>query len=167
MDKTTRKKEFLELVRKHQGILIKVSRLYTDTAADREDLLQEILFQLWRSFDSFRSDALFSTWMYRVALNTAITCLRSSSRDKLLEKDLPVEISGEVYAEGNDPREMLYEAIGKLSQAEKSIIILYLDDYKYEEIADILGISVSNTGVKINRIKKKLEKILTNMGYGL
>jgi len=165
--KEIQQKEFLQLITRHQGIVRKVSRLYCDNPEDRKDLFQEILLQLWKSFDSFRKDSSFATWMYRVSLNTAITYLRGNSREKALVRDMPGGEALENFSEEDERKEMLFDAIGQLSLADKSIIILYLDNYKYEEIADILGISVSNTGVKINRIKKKLEKLLTNMGYGL
>lgn len=104
--------------------------------------------------------------MYRVALNTAISQFRSSQKEILsFNDDLPVDIKEETSEKKEDTK-ILYEAIGKLNKAEKSLIILYLDNLKYNEIAEIAGISVSNVGVKINRIKTKLQRILKELGYG-
>ncbi len=163
------KEEFISQVEKHQGIIYKVSRMYCDKDECRQDLFQDILVQLWQSYPSFNNKSKFSTWLYRVALNTAIAQFR---KDKKNNEDsmpeIPVNlVEEETYKEKEDRRELVQKAISKLNKAEKAIIILYMDDYSYEEISDIAGITMSNVGVKINRIKTKLQKILTELEYGL
>lgn len=160
------KKEFIRLIEENQGIIFKVSRMYCKQNFCREDLFQEILLQLWKSFPNYDNKRKFSTWMYRVALNTAISQLRSSQKDILNFKEvLPEDIKDET-SDKKENSKILHDAIGKLNKAEKSLIILYLDNLQYNEIAEITGISVSNVGVKINRIKSKLQKILKELGYG-
>jgi len=135
-----------------------VGRSYADPS-QFEDLYQEILIQLWKGYRSFRGDAKLSTWIYRVALNTSMTFLRDRKRKtrhthEISEaihigvQDQPLEIKDQV--------DQLHKAIRKLPEEDRSIIILYLDDYPYKEIAEIIGLSSSHIGVKINRIKKKL-----------
>ena len=169
MSNTNLKEEFISQVEKHQGIIYKVSRIYCDKDECRQDLFQDILVQLWQSYPSFNNKSKFSTWLYRVALNTAIAQFR---KDKKNNEDtmpeIPVNVvEEETYKEKEDRRELVQKAISKLSKAEKAIIILYMDDYSYEEISDIAGITMSNVGVKINRIKTKLQKILNELEYGL
>jgi RNA polymerase sigma-70 factor (ECF subfamily) len=163
------KEEFVSQIEKHQGIIYKVSRMYCDKEECRQDLFQDILVQLWQSYSTFNEQSKFSTWMYRVALNTAIAQFRKDKKnneDTLLE--IPVNIpEEESYKEKEDRREFVQKAINKLSKAEKAIIVLYMDDYTYEEISEIAGITLSNVGVKISRIKSKLEKILKELEYGL
>jgi RNA polymerase sigma-70 factor (ECF subfamily) len=157
-------KEFIELINKHQGILQKICNIYFYRNPFKEDYYQEILIRLWKSYPSFKNQSSFSTWLYRVALNTAIDIIR-----KLNIRPIHSELSKFEY-NIPDPehniesykKDKLYLAINHLSDMEKAIIILYLDDYSYKEIAEIIGISESNTGVKINRIKNQLIKILEN-----
>jgi RNA polymerase sigma-70 factor, ECF subfamily len=154
---------------KNQGIIFKVSSMYCPNKECRKDLFQEIIMQLWRSFPSYNGKSKFSSWMYRVAINTAISQFRKDKRSKI---DFVSDISEnflneELFEEKEERIQILQKAIGKLSKGEKAIIILYMDDYPYEEIAEIVGISISNVGVKINRIKKKLQQILKELGYGL
>lgn len=143
--------------------------MYCDKEECRQDLFQDILLQLWQSFQSFKKQSKFSTWMYRVALNTAISQFRKKKNNtENLTPDIPINVpEEETYKEKEDRRELIHKAIGKLNKAEKAIIILYMDDYGYEEIAEITGISMSNVGVKISRIKTKLQKILKELEYGL
>jgi len=175
------KEEFVSQIEKHQGIIYKVSRMYCDKEECRQDLFQDILVQLWQSFPTFNKQSKFSTWMYRVALNTAIaqfrkdkknTAIAQFRKDKKNNEDavpeIPVNIpEEESYKEKEDRRELVQKAINKLNKAEKAIIVLYMDDYTYEEISEIAGITLSNVGVKISRIKTKLEKILKELEYGL
>jgi RNA polymerase sigma-70 factor (ECF subfamily) len=160
-------KEFTDRIDKHQGILFKVSRMYCGDEECQKDLFQEIVLQLWKSYPNFNQQSKFSTWMYRVALNTAIAQFRSSQKEIISFKSVvPTDYPEENEPEKNEDTAILYKAIGRLNKAEKSLIILYLDNFKYAEIAEITGISVSNVGVKINRIKSKLQKILKELGYG-
>ena len=163
------KEEFVSQIEKHQGIIYKVSQMYCNKEECRKDLFQDILVQLWQSYQSFTGQSKFSTWMYRVALNTAIAQFR---KDKKRNEDpvpeVPINITEEEsYNEREGKRELVQRAINKLSKAEKAIIILYMDDYTYEEISEIAGISMSNVGVKIKRIKAKLQEILKELEYGL
>ncbi|MEL7529735.1 MAG: sigma-70 family RNA polymerase sigma factor [Bacteroidota bacterium] len=149
--------QFLQLIEQHQGILHKICRLYRNTAAEREDLLQDMMYQLWKSFPSFRGEARFSSWMYRVALSTAIAKYKKPSL--LTTYELKQEPAAE-SVERSDRQEALRSAMERLTPIEKAVMSLYLDDYKYEEMAEILGISVNLVGVKLNRIKKKLKEWL-------
>jgi RNA polymerase sigma-70 factor (ECF subfamily) len=152
---------------KHQGIIFKVSRMYCDNEECRKDLFQDILLQLWKSYPKYNHDSKFSSWMYRVALNTAISQFRNAQKETVdFFSQIPVDVYDETLLnEKEESSRMLYDAIARLSMIEKSIIILYLDDYQYNDISEILGITVSNVGVQISRIKTKLQKILKDMGY--
>lgn len=143
--------------------------MYCDQEECRSDLFQDILLQLWKSYPSFNKKSKFSTWMYRVALNTAIAQFRKDKKNtEDCKSEIPENISEEqIYEDQEDRRNLVQKAINKLSKAEKAIIILYMDDYPYEEIAEITGMTISNVGVKINRIKTKLQKILRELEYGL
>lgn len=156
--------EFIELIKNHQGILHKICNIYFIRDPFKEDYYQEILIRLWRSYPSFKNQSSFSTWLYRVAINTAIDIIRKQNllpkhtELSKIEYNIPVD-DRNIESE---KRDLLYQAINHLSDVEKAIIILYLEDYNYKEIAEIIGISESNTGVKINRIKNQLIKILKN-----
>jgi len=169
LDIDTIANEFTVLIEENQGIIFKVSNMYCNDVACREDLIQEILLQLWRSFPSFDKTRKHTTWMYRIALNTAISQWRKDKTKKEIATDsLPVTVTDDDINNENSERvRILNLAINSLNKAEKSIIILYMDDYPYDEISEIIGISISNVGVKINRIKKKLQHHLKELGYGL
>ena len=169
MEKKSQIQEFTELIEQNQGIIFKVSGMYCDDETCRKDLFQDILLQIWKSYPTYKGQSKFSSWMYRVALNTAISQFRKEKKNgKNVIREIPVNITeSDSYNEKEERAEILHRAISKLSKAEKSIIILYMDDYPYEEISEIIGISISNVGVKINRIKKKLQVILKELGYGL
>lgn len=167
MDRGTHIKEFTELIERNQGILHKVSRMYCNETKCREDLFQDILLQLWKSYPNYDKKRKFSTWMYKVALNTAISQLRNNSKIDFINYYSIDTVDKDESLEKNEQAKVLHKAIDLLSKADKAIIILYMDDYTYEEISEIIGISVSNVGVKINRIKRKLQKLLKELGYGL
>ena len=169
MERDTIANAFTDLIEENQGIIFKVSAMYCNDVTCRKDLVQEILLQLWRSFPSYDKTRKYTTWMYRVALNTAISQWRKEiSKKEISTEELPVTLSDDdLINEKNESVRLLNIAINKLTKAEKSIIILYMDDYPYDEISEITGISVSNVGVKINRIKKKLQNHLKELGYGL
>jgi len=160
---------FLQLIEENKGILFKISKIYQDDPEDRDDLLQEMVLQLWLAFESFRGESKFSSWMYRVALNTAISDYRKQQRT-IATTDLNLftkEIAEQ--AEYNDKEEKLkslYNAIGHLPEIEKAIVMLYLDDKSYEEMEDILGINQNNLRVKMNRIKEKLRQLTKTEVYG-
>ena len=150
--------QFLQLIRQHQGIIHKICRLYRDTPEDRQDLFQEIVFQLWKSVPAFSSQSAFSTWMYRVALSTAIATFRKKKPDIRYMPLVPEE--QEAGEEPNEQREQLLEALRKLNDADKALITLYLEDLSYQEIATVTGLSENNVGVKLNRIKTKIQQLL-------
>jgi len=157
-------KEFLQIITENQGIIHKVCSVYCDADEDRRDLFQEILAQLWKSYPSFRNESKFSTWMYRVALNTAITSFKKDKRqpDKSGISYESLQLAEEIYDTREEEQiKMLNKAVSQLSGIEKSIILLFLEDKKYEEIAEITGITQNYVRVKMNRIKKKL-KLLMN-----
>lgn len=164
-----KKKDFISLIEQHQGIIFKVSKMYCDKEECRQDLFQDILVQLWQSYSSFNNNSKFSTWMYRVALNTAIAQFKKEiKKPEESVPDVPTNIlEDDSYKEKENQIKIVQKAISKLNKAEKAIIILYMDDYSYEEVAEITGITTSNVGVKINRIKTKLQKILKELEYGL
>ncbi|MCX6237399.1 MAG: RNA polymerase sigma factor [Bacteroidia bacterium] len=158
------KEKFIALIGKHQGILQKICNVYFYRNPDKEDYYQEILIRLWKAYPSFRNQSAFSTWLYRVALNTAIDIIRKQSLQprytelSKFEYNLPESESNT----GSEIKDKLYLAINQLSDIEKAIILLYLEEYSYHEIGEIIGISESNVGVRINRIKNQLIKILEN-----
>ncbi len=158
------------MIESNQGIIHKVSRMYCDNSDDREDLFQDILVQLWTAFPKFKGDSKASTWMYRVALNTAISRFRKESKKILKQKIETIQVNiqeDKTQEEKEGKKQIVHHAISKLDKSEKAIIILYMDDYPYEEIAEIIGISSSNVGVKINRIKKKLKQIISKIQDGI
>jgi RNA polymerase sigma-70 factor (ECF subfamily) len=146
----------------HQGIIHKICRLYRDSREDREDLFQEITFQLWKSFPSFKGNSLISTWIYRIALNTAIASFRKEKPSIDYVEVLPEIVDEPQNEEITMREERLLTAMKQLNESEKAIITLYLDDLSYLQISEVLGISESNVGVKINRIKSKLQQLLSN-----
>jgi RNA polymerase sigma-70 factor, ECF subfamily len=157
-------KEFIELIKKHQGILHKICNAYFLRDPYKEDYYQEILIRLWKSYPSFKNQSKFSTWLYRVALNTAIDIIRKQNLQPAHIKLSKVEynIPENLRNEKSEKSDKLYQAINLLHDIEKAIILLYLEDYNYTEMADIVGISESNIGVKISRTKDQLIKILKN-----
>ena len=150
--------QFLALIGEHQGIIHKICRVYRDSKEDREDLFQEIVFQLWKSAPTFEGRAKFSTWMYRIALSTAIANYRKKKPNILYTPILPNP--KEEQQETDEQRERLFDALTKLKDADKALITLYLEDLSYQEIALITGITETNVGVKLNRIKNKIQQLL-------
>ena len=139
----------LELVHRHQSIIHKICFIYSENTSDREDLQQEIILQLWKSFSSFQGNAAFSTWMYRVALNTAINKTRRPGLliDRSSSPDLPY-----------DPSDSY-----QLKKVEKAIILLWLEEKSYEEISEAIGITVKNVSVKLVRIRIRLAEIINKL----
>jgi len=161
MKQNPNKKEFSELIQQNQAIIHKIAMIYANGSADREDLFQEICLQLWKSYPNFREEAQFTTWMYRVALKTAISNIRKSknsfSFESLRETDnIPDESSDE-----KEQVKLMYSAISKLNRIDKAIILLWLEEKNYEEIAAIMGTSKTNVSVKLVRIKRRLEEMIS------
>jgi len=155
--------QFLELIHRHQSIIHKICFIYTKNSSDREDLQQEIILQLWKSYPSFRRDAAFSTWMYRVALNTAINQTRRPGLliDPTTTPDIPYDPADSYHL--SEEIRILYRAISRLKKVEKAIILLWLEEKSYEEIAASIGITVKNVSVKLVRTREKLAEIITKL----
>jgi RNA polymerase sigma-70 factor (ECF subfamily) len=156
------KEEFLEILSNYQGILHKVNLIYFRNRSDREDNFQEIIYQLWKSYPELRNKDSIGSWIYAVSINTSISRLKKKSHIEYMEQlpesmdtiDIDVEISRD------DNFRLLLQAISNLNETDKSIMLLYLEEKSYDEIAEILGISKSNVGVRINRAKELLKKTL-------
>jgi RNA polymerase sigma-70 factor, ECF subfamily len=163
-------KLFRQWLEDHQPLLFKVARAHTATKEDQDDLVQEMLLQLWRSIPSFQGNAKPSTWIYRVALNTSLAWNRTETRRRhkhrfLAEAErVPDRSSDPQSAEANHAAvERLYVAIRSLPPVDGSLVLLYLDGLSYGEMSEILGITPSNVGVKLNRIKKRLTELLEGL----
>jgi len=143
-------------------MVYKICRLYGNTDEDRQDLFQEIVIQLWNAYPKFRGEAKFSTWLYRIGLNVAITQYRKHKK-RIYATDietLNLELPEDVYSIQEEERfQVLYAAIEKLNDIEKAIVMLYLEDKSYDDMEEILGISNGTLRVKMNRIKEKLRQI--------
>ena len=156
-------KNFLSELEKNQNIAHKICRIYTTNQDAHNDLFQEITIQLWKNYPKFRGDSKFSTWMYRVALNTAISLYRKSSRRVKTQDidDVAFKIKSTDYDDTEEQQlKSLYKAIHQLNDIEKALIFLYLEDKPYKEVSETLGISSVNARVKMNRTKEKLKSIL-------
>ena len=144
------------------GIIIKICRAYTNSQDDFEDYYQEVCLQIWRSRDSFEQKCEWSTWIYRVSLNVCLTYLkREKSGDKNIVSDpLPEQLIDDSKAFASDDINLLYSAIKRLSEMDRAIILLYLEEKSYSEIAQIIGVKTNNIGVRITRIKQKLSQLI-------
>jgi RNA polymerase sigma-70 factor (ECF subfamily) len=155
------KKDFADKIEENQLIIHKIASIYFTRKEDREDFFQDVLVNAWRSFPNFEYRSKFSTWLYKVALNTALMKLRKRSR---VPKTVNIDEINTEFTEEKDSYEdnarMLYTAIKSLEELDRSIVILYLDKLSYREISEITGLSETNVGVKINRIKTKLKNII-------
>ena len=155
--------KFVKELQSNQGIIHKICRAYTKGEAQHKDLFQEISIQLFRAYPKFRGEAKFSTWMYRVAINTAISLYRKSKR-QVQTSELFDNLKELEYKEYDDTKDrqvdLLYEAINQLNDIERALVLMYLDEKPYMEISSILGITEVNARVKMNRAKKKLKNIL-------
>ncbi len=161
-----KEKTFSELITKNQRIIHKVCRIYTDDQEAHNDLFQEIVLQLWRSFDSFKGDSKFSTWMYRVGLNTAITYIRKKNKSAItlsLEEHHYQHLSNDYDEDRQEKLDLLYSSLKFLNDVERALVLLYLEDMNYKEISETLGITEGNARVKMNRVKNKLKEIMANL----
>lgn len=160
---TEDEKKFVNLINEHQGLIHKVCIMYEHDIDLRDDLFQEIVLQLWKSFNSFRGEAKFTTWMYRIALNTAISGFRKESR-KVKTEDLREKhfnISDHIHRdEREDDFLKLQWAIRQLSEIERAMIMMALEEIPYEEIAETIGITQNNVRVRMNRIREKIKKLM-------
>lgn len=144
------------------AIIVKICRAYTTSQEDFEDYYQEVCLQIWRSKDNFREQCSWSTWVYRVALNVCLTLIKKNRKgDTYFSSDaLPDKATVENHAFADEPLNQLYMAIRRLSEVDRALILLYLEEKSYGEIAGILGTNANNIGVRISRIKERLKKII-------
>lgn len=165
----SKEKEFLRRIETHKGILFKVSKMYMDNRDDQDDLFQEIVCQLWKAYDTFKGESQFSTWMYRVAINTSIVFLKREKR-KIDKYEIASENIKEEESDSHIKEQQIehfYKAVQRLDKIDKAIIFYQLEGFSHREIAENLGISEGNARVKLNRAKEKLKEIIKQQGYGL
>jgi RNA polymerase sigma-70 factor (ECF subfamily) len=164
---TGEEKRFINLINEHQGLVHKVCIMYESDPDDRNDLFQEIVLQLWKSFHTFRGEAKITTWMYRIALNTAISGYRKQTRNLKTEdlQEMHFNIS-ELNSgdEREDDIQKLQWAIRQLSEIERAMIMMALEEVPYEDIAETIGITQNNVRVRMNRIREKLRKLISADG---
>lgn len=163
----TTEQEFLSIIEKHKGLLHKVSRMYMDEPEDREDLFQEIVLQLWKSYGTFRGESQVSTWMYRVAVNTALTFFKKEKKkpdNARMHPEMDIKDDTDV-SHRETQLEYFYKAVQELNQVEKALLFLFLEGQSHKEIGSNLGITEGNARVKLNRTKDKLQEIIKKQGY--
>ncbi len=161
MSPVNTKEQFAQLIENNKGIIYKVARLYAKNQDDRDDIFEEIVVQLWGAFDRYNDQYKLSTWMYRIALNVAISFYRKERRrtEHHLPITLhPVEIAEESNTELEDNISLLQQFINELKELDKALMILYLESKSYKEIAEILGITETNVATKISRVKEQLKQ---------
>jgi RNA polymerase sigma factor (sigma-70 family) len=154
---------FLAAININKGIIYKIASIYTNGTEDRNDLMQEIIYQVWKSFDTFNQKSSLSTWMYRIAMNVAIYHLNRTKRriPTVTIEGQFLDFEDEDNSAFEERLQIFRQLLDNLNLLEKGIVMLYLEDKSYEEISSIVGISVSNVGTKIARIKEKLKKQIT------
>lgn len=160
-------KKFIALINEHQGLIHKICFMYEQDADARNDLFQEIVLQLWKSFPTFRGEAKITTWMYRIALNTAISGYRKQKRNVKTEdlQEFHFNISEHYGDDRQEDLQRLRFAIMSLSEIERAMIMMALEEVPYEEIAETIGITQNNVRVRMNRIREKLRKIMTHQPW--
>ena len=151
---------YIKYIVPHKGIIIKLCRAYTDTEFDFEDYFQEVCLQIWKSRHNFKEQSKWSTWVYRITLNVCMTMLKKQKKHTTTNEIIQNDLSTESEAFNNEELQILYAAIRQLPEVDKAIIVLYLEDKSYKEIADVSGMKVSAVGARINRIKTKLKTII-------
>jgi RNA polymerase sigma-70 factor (ECF subfamily) len=147
---------FLEQIQENKGIILKLVGLYANNEEERKDMFQEILFQAWKGFPGFRGESKFSTWLYRISLNTLLTTQRKANRVQYRETVDDAPLADVHDALKNENSRLLRQAVRRLPETERAIITLHLDGYANPEIAEIMGITINNTTVKLHRIKNQL-----------
>ena len=156
----TKEETFIETIKENEGLIFKITTIYGNDSEDRKDLYQEIVLQLWRAFEKFNNKSLISTWLYRVALNTAITRLRKEKNTTEMVSlseffDTKADIPDTLL---EDRTQVLYTHIAQLNDIEKAVVLLFLEDKSHTEISEITGLTVSNVGTRMARIKEKLKQ---------
>ena len=165
MTENIQKDLFLDILEKNIGIILKISRAYTNSAHDKEDLINDITLELWKSFGRFKGDSKISTWIYRVAINTSMNFNRKKKSDKLYFTAELKQFESPIWiTEPSDSShsEILYQCIDELNKLNKAIILLYLDGNSHDEISEITGISKTNVGTRISRIKEQIKNLATS-----
>ena len=164
MTDTKLKENFLDIFEKNIGIIIKISRGFTTIAQDREDLINDIALELWKSFKSFNGNSKISTWIYRVALNTSMNYKKKKKNDSLflsLNDFKKYDTFPWLIEQDNSSDiEVLYQCINELNEINKAIILLYLDGNSHDEISEITGVSKTNVGTRISRIKEQIKNLV-------
>ncbi|ADR21446.1 DNA-directed RNA polymerase sigma-70 factor [Marivirga tractuosa] len=154
-------KAYKELLNENKLIISKICRAYSNDSAEFEDYFQEVAIQLWKAYNNYKGEAKISTWVYRISLNVCLTQVRKKNRQIVTSSlNLAYDHISEEDIAGQDQLDKLYDAIRSLKKMDRAIILLYLEEKKYKEMAEILGINISNIGVKVNRIKKELKEKL-------
>lgn len=154
------KPDFQDFLDENHRVIAKVARLYTDTQEDFNDYYQECIVQLWRSFGTFRGDSKVSTWVYRVCLNVCLSQLRKKKKNIFTTREEIPDISDERDTHQEEQLALLYKAMKLLKESDRAVILLYLEEKSYKEMAEILGITVTNVGAKVNRVKNQLKQII-------
>ncbi|BAX82521.1 RNA polymerase sigma factor [Labilibaculum antarcticum] len=144
----------------YAAIIIKICRAYTNTQEDFEDYYQEVCLQIWRSNENFRGQSEWSTWIYRLTLNVCLTLLKKNSKHHVTSNHLPDVVAEDNRTFDDESLNHLYNAIKQLSEVDRAVILLYLEEKTYQEIAEIIGTNPNNIGVRVKRIKERLKKIL-------
>lgn len=155
------KEEFADLIVQHKALIYKVSKLYTNTLEDEQDLFQEIVFQLWKSYSSFKGEAKITTWMYRVGMNTAIASLNKKKR--AVSTITPIEIPDVIDDNSTQVQEnidALYKAIKRLNVIDRGVTLLFLEGNSYKQIGEIMGYTENNVGTRMGRIREKLKQLM-------
>jgi RNA polymerase sigma-70 factor (ECF subfamily) len=163
---------FKDWLQEHGGTILKIARAYTLTAEDRQDLVQEVLLQIWRSLTSYQGRAAGATWVYRVALNTALSWHRKEGKRRMRQEPLlePEELvlaepDSSIQLQQREILERLYAAIRQLPKTDAALVLLYLEDLSYRDMAEVLGISETNVGVKLARARKALAELIKETVY--
>ena len=155
--------DFVKTIEQNKGIIYKIARSYCKDPDDKQDLIQEILFQLWKSFDKFDSSYKFSTWMYRIALNVSISFYRKEKLRQQISQPLPESVlylkdDNTTAGDLNNKLDQLHQFISELKELDRAIIILYLEGNNQQDIGEILGLTVTNVSTKVSRIKEHLKQ---------
>ncbi|UZJ63907.1 RNA polymerase sigma factor [Sphingobacterium sp. KU25419] len=165
MNENRQRQHFKEIMEQHKGIVLKVARVYCHDESDRQDLVQEIMIQIWQSLHRYDSQYKISTWLYRISLNVAISFYRRNAARRarhiqLNEESTQIAVTDHFSVE--QQLNLLDQFISKLKEIDKALMMLYLEGKSHAEISEIMGVSVSNVGTKISRIKDKLKQRFTN-----
>ena len=156
----TKEEEFVNLIQSNQGLIYKITAIYSRDREQQKDLYQEIVYQTWKSFDHYKKTAKVTTWLYRVGMNTAITQLNREKKNpmRMSISEVTIDFVDERESETEEKIQQLYAEIRKLGLLDRGIVFLFLEGKSHDEIAEIVGISTSNVGTRISRIKDKLRK---------